>query len=134
MGVIARPHALFGEDALHFAHVFAEMLHRHGRVFHESQRLGVAAHGHEQTQPHFAHAPHAVLLFGGDGAHGHRRKTARFERGHFGDEFIIAVPVEFDNQHGGRMPLHPSEQSGVGRNFAREIDHHAVHQLDCGGV
>ena len=117
--------------------VFGEMLERHGAVLDERDGFAVALHRHHDVQPRLADFPHGLLqleIVDRDDAAGqaeiaHELAQLRKFRGLLGKVFAR----EFHEQDRvGHAANHFVDGSSKRRNFARQLDHRSIDELDGG--
>ena len=119
--------------------IFGEMFQRYGAILDEGHRLAVAFHRHHDVESGFAHFPDVALqcrvaYF----RHGsriaqitHHLRQAR----KIGALRGFVFTGEFHQQNSLRFAPEKASHDGRERGVAaRQVDHGAVNQFDCGGI
>ena len=130
-----RGHELFdGPDVL------GEVLDRDGDVLDDRDRLVVAAHAHQETETGLAYRPDILLSrrIEHDDGIGARANAAGDEVGLEALGLLlqlrIGLAVVLDHEHGGGIAFDHRDLAREAWLRSRQIDQHATHQLDRGGI
>ena len=117
--------------------VFSKVRQRHRAVFDKTNRFAVALHRHHDIEAGLAHFPNRLLQIGiGDFHHTARKSQVSHELHQllqFGDLCRVILAGEFNEQHTIGLTLQKRvNRFLVNGNAARQIEHGAVDQLNCG--
>ena len=135
MGIDAGFGAVPGDDVEKLRDVVAQMLRRHGRVFHEGQGFGIAFFRHRESQSRLAKLPDAILsrVFKSPVVIGPDLLTLQitFQLVEPRWHFVGLIALQFDDENGGRVVVQEIAEPGCLWIQARAIENVFVNNFHC---
>ena len=138
MGVVGRHRAVLMDDIAEVADVVRKLLRRDRRVFHESRRLGIPLHAHQQPESRLPDGPGVRLGGRGRGPDAGVAQTLLPEQGFEGvqaaRDLFGRFPVVLDHEDGFRVAVDEVPlMGGCGRGLG-QVQDGLVGEFHGGGI